>query len=60
MNREIVGLRCEIVGLVIVLIATIWQGTFTDWFEGKQRGRESFFVTVRAENLIRLSGFLDA
>jgi hypothetical protein len=33
MNREILGLRLELVGLLIVLLSTVWQAAFTDWFE---------------------------
>jgi hypothetical protein len=32
-NREVWGLRCELVGLLAVLLATFWQAAFTDWFE---------------------------
>lgn len=32
-TREVWGLRCELTGLLIVLLATVWQATFTDWFE---------------------------
>jgi hypothetical protein len=32
-NREISGLRLEIIGLFLLLAAAIWQAGFTDWFE---------------------------
>ena len=38
MNRELLGLRTEIVGLFLILFATIWQGTFTDWFDKTNQG----------------------
>ena len=37
MNRELVGLRSEIGGLVVVLLTTIRQGAFTDWFDKNSR-----------------------
>lgn len=32
-NREIAGLRSEILGLVILLAAAIWQAWGTDWYD---------------------------
>ena len=57
MNREIVGLRCEIVGLVVVLIATIWQGTFTDWFD--KISRDWIAATQESVNLSLLYALND-
>jgi hypothetical protein len=36
-NHEILGLRFEIAGLVLVLFATVWQGVVTDWLERNHR-----------------------
>lgn len=32
-NMEIAGIRSEICGLALVLIAALWQAQFTDWFD---------------------------
>lgn len=57
MNREILGLRCEIAGLVVVLLATIWQGTFTDWFD--KNSREWIAYTQESVNLALLRAIGD-
>ena len=36
-TKEVWGLRCELTGLLIVLLATVWQATFTDWFDRTSR-----------------------
>jgi len=34
-DNEILGLRLEVVGLAAVMIASLWQFVFTDWFESQ-------------------------
>ena len=57
MNRELFGLRVEIVGLFLVLAATLWQGTFTDWFDGETRGSATY--TQEMANVAILRGIDD-
>ena len=55
-NKELLGLRLEIAGLVTVLLATVWQGSFTDWFDRNNRNWIAYtqetvnFATLRALN----------
>jgi len=32
-NKEVIGLSTEIVGLTLLLIASLWQIVFTDWLD---------------------------
>ena len=42
-QEEIWGLRFELAGLIIVFFATVWQVTFTNWFD-EQNTEWQFFI----------------
>ncbi len=41
-NLEISGLQCEVLGLLFLLIAAVWQAQFNDWFDKTARDWQSY------------------
>jgi hypothetical protein len=56
-NKEVLGLRIEIAGLIAILVATLWQGSFTDWFDRNDRNWIAY--TQETANLAMLIALRD-
>ncbi|SKB02145.1 hypothetical protein SAMN02745166_03556 [Prosthecobacter debontii] len=52
-NGEITGLRLEAFGLILVLVAAIWQCFFTDWFA--RNNQEWIAYTQESVNISSLA-----